>query len=149
MESSQARRIFWNYEVKEIKHAERAKTKYQLLQQLLAEQENDDDWELVTVGPTDQFVPDQSNELMELINNANRKQQMCLCVVNNCMRIKGICKIEAEVIKQQSISGLATQISHPWFWKLKRDQAIQILESESLPQKGNFCVRPRKVYFYL
>ena len=52
------------------------------------------------------------------------------------------------MIKQQSISRLATQISHPWFWKLKRDQAIRILESESLPQKGNFCVRPRKVFFY-
>lgn len=126
---------------KEIKNAERAKTKYQLLQQLLAEQEQDDDWELV---PGEQFVPDQSNELNELIKSAQRKQQMCVCVVNNCMRIKGICKIEAEVIKQQSISRLATQISHPWFWKLKRDQAIRILESESLPQKGNFCVRPRK-----
>ena len=52
------------------------------------------------------------------------------------------------MIKQQSISRLATQISHPWFWKLKRDQAIRILESESLPQKGNFCVRPRKVIFF-
>ena len=79
---------------KEIKNAERAKTKYQLLQQLLAEQEQDDDWELV---PDEQFVPDQSNELNELINSAKRKQQMCVCVVNNCMRIKGICKIEAEV----------------------------------------------------
>ena len=79
---------------KEIKNAERAKTKYQLLQQLLAEQEQDDDWELV---PDEHFVPDQSNELNELINSAKRKQQMCVCVVNNCMRIKGICKIEAEV----------------------------------------------------
>ena len=79
---------------KEIKNAERAKTKYQLLQQLLAEQEQDDDWELI---PDEHFVPDQSNELNELINSAKRKQQMCVCVVNNCMRIKGICKIEAEV----------------------------------------------------